>query len=75
MHRIDVAYWNRLSGMVSVSVGHHCEPCKTAEWIEIPFLGGADSYGFKEPCVRWRYTLVPPGEYMISNLILGRIAV
>ena len=41
---------------VCLSVGHVCEPCKTAEPIEMPFSvgGGADSGWPKESCVRNR---------------------
>jgi len=35
-----------------MSIRHVCEPAKTAEPIEMPFLGGG-SVGPKEPCIRW----------------------
>jgi len=37
-------------GLCILSDGHIGEPCKTAEPIEVPFVGvGADSRGPKEP--------------------------
>jgi len=43
---------------VSLCVGHDCEPCKTDEFIEMPF--GADRRGgLKEQCVRWGGVQIP----------------
>jgi len=39
---LDFPWYVRVSLCVSVGHDYECEPCKTAEPIELPFGGGAD---------------------------------